>query len=83
MRDQIIEVSSRYPAFARVSPTVETIAPASYPDAAFWLRVYEPLSDWKAPFPGSRLLCPWSMAAELEDTGTLPARKQNIMEALK
>lgn len=83
MRDQIIEVSSRYPAFAQVGTAVETIAPASYPGAAFWLRVYEPLSDWKAPLPNSRMICPWGIAAELDDAGTPPARKQNILEALK
>ena len=83
MRDQIIEVNSRYPAFAQVSTAVETIAPASYPDAAFWLRVYEPLTDWKASLPNSRMICPWGIAAELDDAGTPPARKQNILEALK
>jgi len=83
MKDQIIEVSDRFPFFPQLAqPTVIGATP-SYPDGAFWMQVYQPLSDWSNPLPNSRILCPWAMAAELEDELTDSDRRRNLMEALK
>ncbi|MFI5160647.1 MAG: hypothetical protein ACHQHN_05185 [Sphingobacteriales bacterium] len=83
MKDQIIEVSDRFPFFPQLAQPTVTAATPSYPDGAFWMQVYQPLSDWRNPLPNSRILCPWAMAAELEDELTNPDRRRNLMEALK
>jgi hypothetical protein len=82
MRDQIIDISEEYPLFSPVRE--HEIKPASYPDPAFWLYIY-PAADehHNISIPGSRLLCPWGMAAELNDQDTAPVRKQSILGALK
>ncbi|MEO6850770.1 MAG: hypothetical protein ABI166_09065 [Mucilaginibacter sp.] len=54
-----------------------------YPGAGFWLGVYPPLDEWKVSPSRSRMICPWSMAAELADNTTPADRRHNIMEALK
>jgi hypothetical protein len=82
MRDQIIEVNGQCPSFGALHERVQKPALSSYPDGAFWLKIYPPLSDLRAPLPNSRILCPWSMAAELEDSTTPTARRTNIMNAL-
>jgi hypothetical protein len=82
MRDQIIEVNGQYPNCSQVSGLVKNPA-TSYPDATFWLQVYPPLGDRKAPLQNSRMICPWSMAAELADGCAPDTRRQNILDALK
>jgi hypothetical protein len=83
MKDQIIEVSDRFPFFPQLAePTVAAAMP-SYPDGDFWVQVYSPLSDWSSPLPNSRILCPWAMASEMEDELTDSDRRRSLMEALK
>jgi hypothetical protein len=83
MKEQIIEVSGQCPAFKQITrPDQKTIA-TGYPDALFWLQVYPPLSDRPAPVSHARMLCPWSMAAELDDNNTPADRRAQIMDALK
>ena len=83
MRDQIVELSSRLPYYPQHTEHYEMAPLASYPDGAFWLKVYPPLGDRKAPVPDGRMICPWNMAAELVDPTTPSTRRQNILEALK
>jgi hypothetical protein len=78
MTDQTIEVSNQ-----QVAGPIEHSASTSYPEAAFWLHVYPPLGDRKVPMPDARMICPWTLAAELADDGTASPRRQNILEALK
>jgi hypothetical protein len=33
--------------------------------------------------PNRRIVCPWTSAAELDDTNTTADRRQNILEVLK
>jgi hypothetical protein len=83
MKDQIIEVSGQCPTFRQISrPNAKTV-PASYPDALFWMQVYPPLADSRTAVSNARTLCPWSMAAELDDASTPAHRRANIMDALK
>ena len=81
MRDQIIPIDTRYPSFS-ASVLVEEAKAASYPDAAFWMQVYQPMSDIKTQ-DGFRSVCPWTMAAELSDVTTPDARRKNILDSLK
>lgn len=83
MREQMIEVSTHSPALEQANRKMENSPVTSYPGAAFWLHVFPPLSDYKTPQPNTRMICPWSMAAELADDNTTTLRRQNIMEALK
>jgi hypothetical protein len=82
MRDQIIHIEPFNPARLLYRQGEETAKAVSYPDAAFWIQVYPPLSDHKS-IQHAKALCPWSMAAELTDISTTPARRQNILECLK
>ena len=83
MKEQIIEVSDRFPYFPQLAePAVRMVTP-SYPDGAFWMQVYPPLSDWTTAPSHSHILCPWSMAAEMEDELTDSDRRRSLMEALK
>ena len=84
MKDQIIEVSDRFPYFPQLAEPTVIMATPSYPDSAFWMQVYPPLeNEYRSPLPHTRALCPWSLAAELGETTTPTPRRQNIMEALK
>ena len=83
MKDQITKVRSRFPYFPQLAAPIITVATPSYPDGAFWMQVYPPLSEVAAAPADSRILCPWSMAAELEDELTDSDRRRNLMEALK
>ena len=83
MKDQIIEVNGQCPGFRQAATANSKIIPASYPDAAFWMRVYPPLAEFRISIPHARMLCPWSMAAELNDEHTHADRRANIMNALK
>lgn len=83
MRDQIIEVKGQCPTFQQISRPNERTVSAGYPQALFWLQVYPPLGDHHAAISNARTLCPWSMAAELDDTNTPASRRANIMDALK
>ena len=83
MKGQIIEISGQYPLLSQVNRGTETTISVSYPDGAFWLQVYPPLSDGKLPLSHSRFICPWGMAAELEDVCTTTARRQSLLDALK
>jgi hypothetical protein len=83
MKDQIIEVSDRFPFYPQLNEPTVKVVPPSYPDGAFWMQVYPPLSDYTSAPPDSRILCPWVMAAELEDEDTPSDRRRNLMEALK
>jgi hypothetical protein len=83
MRDQIIEVSGQCPTFTALLNKAEKVVPPSYPDGAFWMHVFPPLGDWKAPLNGARILCPWAMAAELDDAATAADRRASLMNALK
>lgn len=81
MRDQIIPIGTRYPSFAAHEQVANTIT-ASYPDAAFWMQVYQPMSGVKI-IDGFRSVCPWGMAAELADAATPAGRRKNILDSLK
>jgi vancomycin resistance protein YoaR len=81
MKDQIIPIDTRYPSFVARGRAVKTMT-ASYPDAAFWMQVYQPMSDVKTQ-DGFRSVCPWGMAAELTDGATLADRRKNILDSLK
>ena len=83
MRDQIIEVSGQCPTFRALRNEAEKVVPPSYPDGAFWMHVFPPLDDWKSPLAGQRILCPWAMAAELDDKATAADRRARLMNALK
>jgi hypothetical protein len=83
MRDQIIEVNGQCPTFRQISRPNEKTVSASYPEALFWLQVYPPLGDNRTTISNGRALCPWSMAAELDDNNTPAHRRANIMDALK
>ncbi|HTK21751.1 MAG TPA: hypothetical protein VL442_19675 [Mucilaginibacter sp.] len=83
MKDQIIEVNGQCPTFKQISRPNERTALTSYPDASFWLQIYPPLGDQSTRVSNARMLCPWSMAVELDDTSTLPDRRAQIMDALK
>ncbi len=47
------------------------------------MQVYPPLAGSRAPIGNARTLCPWAMAAELDDENTPAQRRANIMDALK
>ena len=81
MREQIIPIDTRYPSFVARGEAAKTMT-ASYPDAAFWMQVYQPMSDVKIQ-DGFRSVCPWSMAAELADAATQADRRKNILDSLK
>ena len=83
MRDQIIELSERPLTPAQTGRQTDDALPASYPEAAFWLHVYPPLGDRKAPLLNAQMVCPWTLAAELADDTTPATRRQNVLEALK
>lgn len=83
MRDRIIEVNGQCPAFQQISRPSEITVNASYPYALFWLQVYPPLGDRPARLPHARMLCPWSMAAELDDKQIPADRRAGVMDALK
>ena len=83
MKDQIIKASGRFPYFPQLAKPTVTIVTPSYPDGEFWIQVYPPLSEVPAAPTHSRILCPWSMAAELEDELTDSDRRRHLMEALK
>src|SRR5450631_2891988 len=81
MKDQTMDFAAGATSPQVSGPVAEMTA--DYPGAGFWLRVYPPLNEWTLLLPHSRMICPWTMAAELEDSDTPAARRQNIMEALK
>ena len=82
MRDQITDISEQYPLFPLSRETEKK--PASYPDPAFWLYIYPAAGEHhNIVIPGSRLLCPWGMAAEYGDDNTPPERRKHLLEALK
>ena len=81
MRDQIIPIDTRYPSFVAHEEVAKTMT-ASYPDAAFWMQVYQPMSDVKTQ-DGFKSVCPWGMAAELTDAATPAQRRKNILDSLK
>ena len=83
MKDQTLTINDRYPSSSQVSERVEQVAPPQYPEGAFWLHVYPPLGDRKLSMPNRRIVCPWTLAAELDDNDISPERRQNILEALK
>jgi hypothetical protein len=83
MKDQIIEVSDRFPYFPQLAEPTVIMATPSYPDSAFWMQVYPPLSEVPVAPNHSHILCPWSMAAEMEDELTDSDRRRHLMEALK
>lgn len=83
MRNRIIEVTGQCPRFQQISRSSEAAVSASYPYALFWLQVYPPLGDRPAPVSDARMLCPWSMAAELDDTQIPADRRARVMDALK
>jgi hypothetical protein len=83
MKDQIIEASDKFTFFPQLAEPTVIMATPSYPDSAFWMQVYPPLSDWTTAPGHSRILCPWSMAAEMEDEQTDSDRRRHLMEALK
>ncbi len=83
MRDQIIEVSGQCPTFNTLQQRNERAVSSSYPDGAFWMHIFPPLEDWKSPLAGARILCPWAMAAELDDEDTSADRRARLMNALK
>jgi hypothetical protein len=83
MKDQITKARSSFPFFPQMAEPAVMVVTPSYPDGEFWMQVYPPLSDWTAAPTDSRILCPWSMAAELEDEQTDSDRRRSLMEALK
>ena len=80
MKDQIVEITGQYPSLPGIN---ERVAAVSYPDASFWLQIYPPLSGDETRVWHSRLMCPWGMAAELDDSATPAARRRSLLEALK
>jgi len=82
MKDQIIPIDTRYPSFVPREQTVRTMT-VSYPDAAFWMQVYQPMSTTRDHAEQYRSVCPWGMAAELTDDATPAERRKNILESLK
>lgn len=83
MRDQIIEVNSQFSLLKQLAKMNERREFISDRDGAFWMRVYPPLSDMKTLSQGNRQLCPWAMAAELNDAATSRERKQLLISALE
>ena len=81
MKDQIIPIDTRYPSFVPREQAGKTMT-ISYPDAAFWMQVYQPMSDVKTQ-EVYRSVCPWGMAAELTDAATPADRRKNILDSLK
>lgn len=64
-------------------PMYGDICEANYAQRSFWMELYPPLEDRKAEIPNARLLCPWSMAAELKDFSIRPLRRKSILDAFK
>jgi hypothetical protein len=81
MKDQIIPIGAGGQSLVQRELLVETMA-ASYPDAEFWMQVYQPMSDIRTQ-DGFRSVCPWSMAAELTDGAIAAGRRKNILDSLK
>jgi len=80
MREQLIEITELYAALPELAGGSD--ARTQYPDAAFWMQVYPPLTDYKMPVGQSKAICPWTLAAELAGTAA-DARRRNILESLK
>src|ERR1700744_968903 len=83
MRDQIIEINSQFSLLKQLAKMNERREFISDRDGAFWMRVYPPLSDMRTLAEGNRQLCPWAMAAELNDAATSRERKQMLIAALE
>lgn len=82
MRDQITDISEQFPLFKQLHE--QDKKPVSYPDPAFWLFIYPAAGEHhNIVIPGSRLLCPWAMAAEYADSKISEERKRDLLEALK
>jgi len=82
MRNQIIEITGQAPYVSVVERYGrQGIVPNL--QGSYWMQVYPPLTDMKAPMPGTSQLCPWSMIAEVTDTATPHDRKQCVLDALR
>lgn len=81
MREQLIEITEHYSASPQLAGRSDERV--QYPDAAFWMQVYPPLSDHKMPVGQARVICPWTLAAELAGNTARDARRRNILESLK
>lgn len=78
MKSHIIEINNQIPLFSSFNKTRENYS------GSYWMQVYKPMSgETTVIVKGARQLCPWGMAAELSDRGTIMRRKQHILDAFK
>jgi hypothetical protein len=78
MRGHIIEITNQLPLFSSFNKARENY------NGTYWMQVYKPMSENTAvAVKGAKQLCPWSMAAELADNGTMIRRKQQLLDAFK
>jgi hypothetical protein len=83
MRDQIIEITDQFSllaSFRKMNNRREIITDR---DGAFWMRVYPPMNDIKNLVGLDRQLCPWAMAAELNDAAISRERRRMLLDALE
>jgi hypothetical protein len=82
MREQIIEITGQLPLIS-ANERYERQGIIPNLQGSYWMQVYPPLTEVKAPTPGMSQLCPWSMIAEITDSTTSRDRKQHVLDALR